>query len=304
MRTFHRTICLSAHFIAAALLILGQLLVNPLTMMARTGAPAKPATIITQCGTKITEPGDYTLAGYISGCSGSDGVDIETSNVTLDLAGFGFSTGCIGGCYPSQTGILVADPAGGPISNVRILGGRVFDFAVGMSFFGVSYSQVTGVGLGDYSTTCLSLNENARGDHSHNNLFTADAFVYCSEGVQGNSVYNSKFIGNQCIGLANGTGTGLHILNGSGNVLKGNTCAGETTAIELGGGATGNILLGNQTYSSSTGILVGSGANGNTFIGNYSWGNKVLDIDEGNSGCGTDAWKRNVFKTTNQGCVH
>ena len=287
----------------AFLLIAGVIALIPIVTLGqsiRTGP--KPATVITGCGTKITSPGTYVLTGYVTGCD-RNGVEINSGDVTLDMGGFGFDTGCIGGCYRGQTGILVADPAGGQISNVKILRGAAQDFDIGMSFVAVKRSQVTGVFLGNYSTTCLTLNSNARGDTSHNNLFTADGFGGCGEGVQGNSVYNTKFIGNHCNGLGNNTGTGIHILHGSGNILSGNNCGALTVAVDLGSDATGNSVFGNQFFATMTGILIESGSGKNTFRANYLWHNN-LDIDEENTGCGSDVWMKNVFDRSNQDCVH
>lgn len=306
MKSFRRFFTISLLIMVGAL-ILGCLWIRPSTVMAEAKMPPlqAPVTSITTCGTQITTPGTYSVT--VSHCSG-DGIDITTSNVTL-IAPFFITSQCTGGCSPSQTGILVSDPAGGPISNVRILGGGVSSFGIGVSFVGVNQSQITGVQIGNFSPICLVLSSDSQGDVSHDNLFTANTFHICtSEGVRGNSVYSSRFIGNSFDGNFSSAGiVGIHILNGTGNILTGNTCSNEAAGIELGGtgsiGATGNDLFGNTLTGNSTGILVGSASNGNTFRGNYSFRNSVLDIDEENTACGTDKWARNVFTSTNQSCV-
>lgn len=288
--------------IAMAALILGGLSAFAQNLSAPT---MKPATSITTCGTIITAPGTYVLANNLS-CS-EDAIHVNASDVTLELGGFSISSSCINGCTPTQTGVLASDPAGGPISNLKILAARgIGHFPIGVSLVGVRHSQLTGVSVYG-STTCLSLNSSVNGATPQNNLFSANSFSDCGVAVDGTAVQNSKFIGNQCSGHINGTGVGIHILNGGGNLIKGNRCAGETIAFELGGnGSTGttlNSLTGNTATTSSTGILVGFGADYNTFTANYSYFN-TLDIDEENAGCGNDVWIKNVFSTSNQSCVH
>lgn len=289
-----------------AVLVLGLLSNGSTPGMAKSRRSAVPpsATPITTCGTTISTPGSYVLGNNLN-CS-ADGVDITTSDVTLSLASFSMSGG--GG---SKNGILVSNPAGGTISNVRILGpGAVSLFANAISFAGVQDSQLTGFALTD-SQTCILLNSDSQRDASLHNLFSALSTFDCGVGVQGNSVNDSNFTGNVLTDGTHGLGACISILSGNGNVLSGNVCAGGTIGIELGGtgstGATGNLLFGNTTAGTfgenTTGILVGSRANGNKFEANDSTGN-TLDIDEENSGCGTDFWRRNVFLSSNQGCVH
>jgi hypothetical protein len=274
---------------------------------ARVPPTQNPPTTITTCGTAITTPGIYTVA-LTSLCEGN-GIEINASGVTLQMIGTRIESACIAGCSSTQTGIVVSDPSGGPISNVKILGGVVADFAVGASFAGVSHSQVTGVTISDFSTTCFSVGNDSQGDGSQNDTFTANQFIDCGTAFEGNSVSNSKFIGNLCSGYGTIAGVvGIQILNGDDNVLTGNTVYDHGTGIELGGtgssGATGNVLNGNSTTSNSTGILVGPGANANSFAVNYSYGNTTFDIDDENARCGTDTWRMDAFSSANQRCVH
>jgi len=293
--------------IVVGVLSCGRLWMYTPTVMAQVKTPAKqnPPTSITTCGTVITTPGTYTVRA--GPCDGN-GVVINSSDVTIE--DFGLDTGCIGGCGPTQTGILVFDPAGGPITNVRLLSGSVEDFTIAVSFAGVQESQVTGVFMGNFSTTCLLLNADTDGDPSQDDVFTSNTLTACSGAdIAGNSINNSTFIGSQCYGTNAGDtlGVGIQILSGNGNTLTGNTCSGLAVGIELGGtgstGATGNLLIGNTTTSNATGILVASPANGNTFRENYSI-NQVLDMDDENAKCGTDIWRRDVFYSASQSCIH
>src|SRR5271156_6144744 len=67
-------------FSAPAFAIDGQVLINQSTVMAAGGFPYK-----------ITQPGSYKLSGNLVVPANTDGIDINVSNVTIDLNGFKIS---------------------------------------------------------------------------------------------------------------------------------------------------------------------------------------------------------------------
>jgi len=253
----------------------------------------------------ISTPGTYVVPGFLE-CTG-DGVDITTSDVTVEFAGGDLYCPCLSG---TQAGIRVYDPAGGTISNVNILGSGVIDsYPIGVSFSGVKTSQLSGIHF-QFGGSNIVLNDDSNGDHSQHDLFTDNTFYSASAGnIVGNSIYDSTFIGNNCGGtIDGGIGVGIQILNGNGNVITGNTSGGFLAGIELGGagstGAANNSFVGNYVTGNTTGVLVTPPANHNQFVANYIDGDTSLDIDEGNSSCGTDVWTKDIFSTANQSCVH
>jgi parallel beta-helix repeat protein len=276
---------------------------------ATPNSPEKaPTTTITACGTVIDTPGTYILSYGLS-CS-NDGVDITSSNVTLQFMNNARFTACLGGCYPTQTAVKVYDPAGGPISNVNISGccGSEF-FPIGVSLAGAQNSQITGLSI-LFATTSVEINNSANGDPSRNDLITANGLTGTSWAIQANSLYSSTVIGNAGDdGLpTGGLGIGRQLLDGNNNVISGNSFVAMSIGIELGGtgsvGATHNTLEGNTAQGNTTGILVSTGADGNRFRANSVRLNSSLDINEGNASCGQDVWTKNLFTTANQTCIH
>jgi hypothetical protein len=114
-------------FAAPAFAVDGQVLINQSTVMAAGGFPYK-----------ITQPGSYKLSGnLVVSTTFTDGIDILTSNVSIDLngftisgpvkcTGFGFSISC---GNDGGTGIASFDL---PSSNVAVRNGSVVGFGAGI----------------------------------------------------------------------------------------------------------------------------------------------------------------------------
>jgi hypothetical protein len=123
-------------FSAPAFAVDGQVLINQSTVMAAGGFPYK-----------ITQPGSYKLSGnLVVSTIFTDGIDILTSNVSIDLngftisgpvkcTGFGFSISCehpgtgIPGGNDEGTGIAAF---GAPSGNVAVRDGSVVGFDTGI----------------------------------------------------------------------------------------------------------------------------------------------------------------------------
>jgi hypothetical protein len=106
-------------FSAPAFAVDGQVLINQATVMAMGGFPYN-----------ITQPGSYKLSGNLV-VTGTDGIDVHTNNVTIDLNGFAISgpVTCFGsgsgiGCGPlvSPAGIRGLNVSGITIRNGTITG--------------------------------------------------------------------------------------------------------------------------------------------------------------------------------------
>jgi parallel beta-helix repeat protein len=108
--------------------------VTSLLLMQFSAICAQGQTPVTTCGTMISNPGHYVLANDLLNCT-ADGVDINASNVELDLAGHQISGGASG------VGIEIF------ASHVRILGpGTINSFSVGvLANFGSRNVDVAGV---------------------------------------------------------------------------------------------------------------------------------------------------------------
>jgi hypothetical protein len=116
-------------FSAPAFAVDGQVLINQSTVMAAGGFPYK-----------ITQPGSYKLSGnLVVSAPSTDGIVMETGNVTLDLNGFTISgpvtcTGYGSGLSCSGTGgigIYAPAPGNAPV-NQTIRNGSVVGFQYGV----------------------------------------------------------------------------------------------------------------------------------------------------------------------------
>lgn len=107
---------------------------------------------------KITQPGSYYLTGNVSGASGKSGIEIATSNVTLDLGGFTVTGGA-----GSLHGIV--NGSGGSIEVIKVRNGVIQNWGGdGVSLFATSHVQVENVQTNSCTTGILvGFNSTVRG---------------------------------------------------------------------------------------------------------------------------------------------
>lgn len=99
------------------------------------------------CVFRITQPGAYRLSANLSAAAGKDGIVIDASNVTLDLAGFSLI-----GVTGSGNGISLAKGNIG-IANVVIGNGIISGFG-GRGIYTASAAAVQGLVIEDLTITC------------------------------------------------------------------------------------------------------------------------------------------------------
>jgi parallel beta-helix repeat protein len=255
--------------------------------------PANAATMITTCPYTITAAGTYVLGANLS-CPGTDGIDIQASNVTLLLN----THQIIGNGNPASNGILVNNTSF-QLTNVRIEGpGVVQNFGNGIRFVNVTKSLVTGVvatlcnyGLVGETVMHVQLTHNVTTFNNgggislrdstsglvHGNVISGDTNVgsvglYITTGGSLNQVQKNTVTGNQ--------GYGIVIANSSSNNLISNT-------------VSGNSEWGIQIYGSS-----------NTIQANTALGNNLYDLVDSTYGCDADTWSSNTFINRNQSCIN
>jgi hypothetical protein len=84
------------------------------------------STVVSGCGTAITTPGTYVLGADLDcSLSSSNGVDIESSNVTLNLKGYSINGGTGANDY---NGVSVG--SGGELNHVTVENGTIENWAV------------------------------------------------------------------------------------------------------------------------------------------------------------------------------
>lgn len=255
-------------------------------------ALADPVIQITQCGTVITQPGHYILANDLS-CGGPspvdpvqgtpllnpfDAIEIMADHVTLLLDGH-----TITGDGGDGNGITVGVGVPSGNSHVSIVGpGTVTAFQSGVLFEQVSHSSVADV--------------NSIGNEfgfAVNGGFSAGCGQACpstKNTFQGNSADSNSQHG--------------FTLNGaSHNTFRSNDASNNAAIGILLFTAEDNDVRDNTANFNSVGIAIsaGSGTN-NALSGNTAQGNG-LDLDDDNTNCDSNTWKKNTFGSANQPCI-
>ena len=250
----------------------------------------------------ITQPGNYVLAGDVGPCApGTDGIDIEASNVKLHLNGHTIAGTACGGVFFVNGGIVIGLPAPAPmLSNVRVLGpGTISDFGHGVlaqnsaGSFAKFVTFICSTGAANGFVTLppgghwkLERNVVQQGGAPNDNFCSINLFTDDTD-IVGNSV-NSPM----CI-------------RSNSNTIVNNTANGGTNGIALIG--SNNEVHANTTDNNIglNGIWAPLGSTGNSITGNTSFNNAPFDMDDDNLNCDSNKWEGNRFNTTNQpSCVH
>ena len=276
--------------------------------IALLASPAKAGTTtINTCGFTITHSGIYTLGKNLSCSSGVDGIDIEASNVALNLDNHTITGNC-GGSY----GIHVLGTSTAPLALVGILGpGTISSFTYG---FWADYSANSLVNFVKVKSECTDASPVICSGGNEGFLINANSSQWLLNGVvvqAPETACGVAFLGNNS--PVAGTG-GSNVITGSNisdtitvgsnnNVVVANTASNNQGGIAVFG--NNNQIHANTTSdnSDSFGIAVLLGA-GNNITGNTAKGNSPYDLEDLNPDCGTDIWEGNIFTTANESCIH
>lgn len=225
---------------------------------------------------RISQPGSYYLAGNVTGESGKDGIEIGSSNVTLDLMGFSLI-----GVAGSLNGIRTS---GTNRSDISILNGSTQGWGLdGVNLSGIRNShieRIISVQNGSVGIRCGSLFTvvACAADSNAGNGFvvgfesvifncvsqsnTSDGFglspgcmiTNCTAGINGK---NGIFLTVECFARGNtcrrngtsGTGAGI-IVSGTGNRIEDNNSVVNRIGVECL--ATGNFIARNTCSANLT----------------------------------------------------
>ena len=118
--------------------------------------PRIPISLVTTPGDadstfKIVKPGSYYLTGEIVGQPGKFGIEVATSNVTIDLMGFSMRATPGNGLSAIYTGF------GAGLHNVSVVNGHIDGWIDGVDLTGVDGGRVAGVHSIDAQNNGLSL---------------------------------------------------------------------------------------------------------------------------------------------------
>jgi hypothetical protein len=203
----------------------GQVLINQSTVIAAGGFPYR-----------ITQPGSYKLSGNLIVNTATDGIEIDSDDVTLDLNGFTISC----------TSTLCRNVL--PLKSA--VSGLQFDTTV-------KNGSVRGFGFG------LSLNGSGLVSEikAINNFDIGISVTFLV--VSGSTFGHGGFVVERCTANENGTG----IFASNSEVTNSTTNSNTSAGLNGGGGA----FLNNVSINNSVGLVLFTGLyGGNSFQGNVT----------------------------------
>jgi hypothetical protein len=168
----------------------------------------------------------YRLTGSLSVPSGIDGIDVNASNVTIDLNGFTITA-------PGDPGITIVGINASARSGITVENGTVTGFAVGVE---TGSAGIVRNMHADANGTGMTLGGNAvvAGCTANNSTISGAWGISCGGGcaISGNTTNGNNFYGIKC--------------NGVGCLISGNTANSNGNsgiyAIDASTGYGGNVL--------------------------------------------------------------
>jgi hypothetical protein len=207
-------------FSAPAFAIDGQVLINQATVMAAGGFPYK-----------ITQPGSYKLSGnLVVSATSTDGIDINVSNVALDLNGFTISgpVTCTGqGASISCTGTEGAGIIAPGPSAVSVRNGSVVGFARGVETFFAQVEEIHAIGNAQIGIFAIDgvVSRNIASLNGQIGIYAIDSTV-----TENNATSNGEFgldIAGGTYALNTLSQNGFAPVTGSGVSQNNNSCNGS-----------------------------------------------------------------------------
>jgi parallel beta-helix repeat protein len=212
----------------------------PALLLAAGSVLAAPPQLVTECGTVITEPGNYLLANDLVGCPDS-GVSIFSSDVTLDLKGYTISCADNG---LRLGGVMAWGTEDAFLQNVTIKNGGVTGCSDGILFAYVEDSKI-------WKMTSWG-----------NRLWEGQSGTGITVWLSQNNVimHNQTFYNEDA---------GIGSWESRGNLFKHNTSTDNYWGIWMGDDSDSQILC-NRTWANGVGIVLGPGSNDNLVRGNVA----------------------------------
>lgn len=204
-----------------------------------TDGVRRSGTPISSLPLTITQPGYYYVTRPLTGGPFQTGIDVQTSNVTIDLNGFTLT----GGATPGN-GITIAG-----FRNVVIENGAVRGWDTGIDAFGCGNCRIEGVQASSNHNLGMKLGQNSTVSDCNISLNTLGGMIVQQATVRdctfsentgsAVSVYSQSLIeGGRFI--ANSLGI---VANENSTTLRRNELSGNGTDILIIGAATGTVLV-------------------------------------------------------------
>jgi hypothetical protein len=246
-------------------------------LVAVDQAAAAPPTAVT-CGSVISAPGEYYLAGD---CSGA-GIAITASDVRLKLNGHTMTGPGLVPPAPPDTGLSASPvPPASAVSRLDIEGpGTITGYVFGLTLDRVDHSQVVNV------------------------TSTANG----ADQVDIHASYDVHFTNDVASHSLNTLGFGGDPSND--NIYYDHVTASGNRSVGMGVGGTA-IQVHGSTFKDNGGPGILTNATDSSFDGNTALGNAAsapppfnYDVIDFNPGCDSNRWEGNRFGTANQSCIH
>jgi len=215
----------------------GVVLINQATVTSAGGFPYVIAT-----------PGSYKLSGNLNVPAGKDGIQIHSSDVSLDLNGF-----TIAGAETTGPGFGIASPS----QNITLRNGAITNFSVGV--FATGSGMLDGIHAGSNGTGIVVMDCSGQ-----STFFSAAALAACTAG--GYSSSSTGFIIVHCSANLN-HGDGFEVWNSTVSDSMANRNSGigfYATASSI----VHNIANGNLAGASDKLLPYASLFGSNTFLNN------------------------------------
>jgi parallel beta-helix repeat protein len=227
------------------LLVAGFALAEPKKAGPNHGA----SKVVTECGTILTEPGNYKLVNDLLDCPGEEGVAIFGSDITLNLKDHVIS------CADNDvwsTGVFVLGAR-----NVTVKNGHVANCVDGIVLMFVEDSKI--------------MNISSTGNHMWEGAYGTGITLYLSSN---NVIMKNHTFSNESDGIGS--------WESSGNLFKHNTSTDNGNGF-FGAGISltfehNSKIMCNRTHRNADGIMMLEGSSGNLLRGNLVTGNQNSGI--------------------------
>jgi len=233
-------------------------------------------TVITECGTTISNPGLYVLEGNMS-TNTVDCINIESSNVTLDCQN-NLIEGTIG-----NVGIDVGRGEITPLENIAVVNCKTSAFGTGIVIFATKNSTISNNTVYDSKVSGIKIDGDNIED-PNNNFVTNNTIYNNGYGLWIVKESNNNVISNNTL-YENSQGISVEFSKE--NTIIENNSSNNSFAGIISVGGTSNIISNNQVEGNdSAGIRIGSAANseinGNVLNnnGNAFYGISILASNE------------------------
>jgi len=253
----------------------------PALLLAAGSVLAGPR-LITECGAVITRPGNYKLLNDLSCPPNTQGINIEASNVTLDLRGHTIACDAFGDAKVGA--VIIGSETDPQIKNVRVSHGAVTGCDDGILLWGTQNVKVQNMSFHSNVESAVTLLA-AEDTIVMHNEFVGDYWSIRSYWGSGNR-FNHNSIIYSVVGMDFYAETGSQV-----------TCNDvEKTAYSISFGpleqdaSMGNVVRGNRVNDNYLGIalfgygtpdeLMGPQSSDNLVRGNIATGNDFADLAE------------------------